>query len=102
MWSQIRKLKEQCQSITIQMLTEENHTYTIHQEISELMASTYTKLSDNSDYDTHFIPLKLAQARATSQPHPKLPPKPIIPSQCIEYPFIPSPGSKWNTTGFAP
>jgi len=43
------------------MLTDENHTYTTHEEISELLASTYTKLSDNSNYDPHFIPTKLAQ-----------------------------------------
>ena len=31
----------------------------------------------------------------------KLPPKPIIPSQSIEHPLLPSPASKWNTAGLA-
>ena len=29
--------------------------------MSEILASTYTKISDNSNYDPHFIPTKLAK-----------------------------------------
>jgi len=53
MWGQIRKLKGHSQSFTIQFLTEQNHIYTTHEEINELLASTYTKLSDNANYDPH-------------------------------------------------
>jgi len=61
MWSKIRQLKGHRQTFTFQNLTYQNHTFTTHEEISKILASTYTKISDNSNYNPSFIPTKLAK-----------------------------------------
>jgi len=55
MWSNIRKLKGQYRNTSIPHLSFQNQHYTTPYDISEVLASTYSQISDNSNFDAAFI-----------------------------------------------
>ena len=59
MWSNIKKLTGNKQKFTFPSLSYNNQTYQTPSEISELLAQSYTKISDNDNYDPNFITIKL-------------------------------------------
>ena len=58
MWRQIRKLSGQPNNFTFQPLSDQNKLFQTPSEISELLATNYSRISADSNFDSDFLPIK--------------------------------------------